>query len=321
MKVTVAAGLAVVALAAVGTSAGQAQDKWPSREITLINSFPPGASTDLTARAVAQGAEKKLGATIIVKNVVGGAGTLGPAQLASAKPDGYTIGLVGSSSIATAPHTMDVPYKAFESFDFIAQVAELRYGIGVGSKSSIQSIDDLIAEGKKRRVTYASTSPINVVAMFQLAKATGANFRWVVFGGGNESVLQAVGGHVDAVIQTVTEMKPQMEAGTLRGLAAAGPVRWPEAPEMKTLREMGYEAISTAVFGYAFPAGVDPAIRARMEKAMLDALAEKDVQEQITKLGVVPSPATGQQFRDTLKKTETDSLPILQDAGMVKKKS
>ena len=308
-------------LAAATFPAARAQSaKWPAREITLINPNAAGASTDLTARIIAQALEKRLQGTVIVKNVVGGAGALGASTLASAAPDGYTIGMAAISSHITVPAGMDVKYNPWDGFDIIGQVAELRYGIGVGEGSSIKSIEDLVAEGKKRLVTYGSNNITNVVAMFQLAKATGARFRWVVFSGGLEAVSQCVGGHVDAVIQTVAEMRPQIDAGKLRFLAAAGPARWPDYPDVKTLKELGYNAMTRGPFGYAYPTGVDPAIKKRVDAALADCMNDKSVTDQIAKLGIEPVWRSGPEYKAYLKSIEADLLPILQETGMAKKR-
>ena len=216
---------------------------------------------------------------------------------------------------------MDVKYNPWEAFDVIGQVATLRYGIGVGTGSAIKSLDDLIATGKQRLVTYGSNNVTNVVAMYQLAKLTGARFRWVTFSGGVEAVAQAVGGHVDAVIQTVAEMKPQIDAGKLRFLAAAAVERWPDYPDVKTLREAGYNAVSHGPFGYAFPAGVDRDIFKRMEAALADVMADKAVRDQIANLGVVPIHRNGADYKAFLKTIEGELVPILQETGMYKKKA
>jgi tripartite-type tricarboxylate transporter receptor subunit TctC len=308
-----AAGVAAPAIAQSG--------KWPAKEITLINPNAPGASTDLTARILAQALEKRLNATVVVKNVVGGAGALGPSTLAAAAPDGYTMGLVAISSHITVPSMMDVKYDPWTAFDVIGQVATLRYGIGVASTSPIKTIEELIAAGKQRLVTYASNNVTNVVAMFQLAKLTGAKFRWVTFSGGVESVAQAVGGHVDSVIQTVAEMKPQIDGGKLRFLAAAAVERWPQYPDVKTLREHGYDAVSNGPFGYAFPAGTDPEIRNKMEAALADSMADKTVHDQIANLGIVPVYRNGAEYKAFLKSIEANLVPILKETGMYKKKT
>jgi tripartite-type tricarboxylate transporter receptor subunit TctC len=297
-----------------------AQTRWPTREITLINPNAPGASTDLTARLIAQALEKRLQVPVIVKNVVGGAGALGPSTLAAAAPDGYTMGLVAISSHVTVPAMMDVKYNPWEAFDVLGQVAELRYGVGVAANSPVKTLQELVALSKQRQVTYGSNNVTNVVAMYQLAKLTGGRFRWVVFSGGVEAVAQAVGGHVDAVIQTVNEMRPQIEGGKLRLLASAGTERWPDYPDIKTLKEQGYDAVTRGPFGYAYPRGVDPAIHKRMESALAEVMADAEVQNQIRKLGIVPVHRPGADYKAYLKGIETDLMPILAETGMLKKR-
>lgn len=308
-----------VAAGAIAAPALAQSGKWPAREITLINPNAAGASTDLTARILAQALEKRLGATVIVKNVVGGAGALGPTTLAQSAPDGHTFGLVAISSHVAVPNMMNVTYDPWKAFDVLGQVAALRYGIGARADGPIKSIEDLVAQGKQKQLTYSSNNVTNVVAMFQLAKLTGAKLRWVVFPGGVESVTAAIGGHVDAVIQTVAEMRPQIEAGKLRFLASAAEARWPDYPNVKTLREMGFDAVSNGPFGYAYPTGVEPAIRDRMEKALADCMADESVRKQIDNLGIEPIWRDGKAYAALLKKIEGELVPILRETGMAKK--
>ena len=292
-------GTALAAVSVAAPAIAQST-KWPAREISLINPNAPGASTDLTARIIAQALEKRLNATVIVKNVVGGAGALGPTTLAQSAPDGHTIGLVAISSHVAIPNMMNVPYNPWTAFDIIGQVAALRYGIGARADGPIKSIEDLVSQGKQKQLTYSSNNVTNVVAMFQLAKLSGAKFRWVVF-------------------PTVTEMRPQIEAGKLRFLASAAEARWPDYPDVKTLRELGYDAVSNGPFGYAFPKGVDPAIQERMSKALADVMKDESVTSQIAKLGIQPIYRDGKEYGALLKKIETELVPILKETGMAKK--
>jgi tripartite-type tricarboxylate transporter receptor subunit TctC len=312
-------GSTALAAASIAAPALGQTSKWPAREISLINPNAPGAATDLTARIIAQALEKRLSATVIVKNVVGGAGALGPTTLAQSAPDGHTIGLVAISSHIAVPNMMNVAYEPWKAFDIIGQVAALRYGVGARADGPIKSIEELIAAGKQKQLTYSSNNVTNVVAMFQLAKLTGAKFRWVVFPGGVESVTAAIGGHVDAVIQTVTEMKPQIEAGKLRLLASAAEARWPDYPDVKTLRELGFNAVSNGPFGYAFPTGVDPAIKERMDKALAEVMQDETVTSQITKLGIQAVYRNGKDYTQLLKTIEEELVPILKETGMAKK--
>lgn len=313
-----AAGLAIVGAGLIAGVASAA-DNWPQKEITLINNYPPGSATELTARAIARSVEKSLGTPVVIKAVPGGAGQLGPAELARSAPDGYTMGLVGSSSYLTAPHMVDLPFDAWKAFDLIAQIAELRYGIGVRKDSPIKSIDDLVKQSKEKRLTYSSTSPNNVLPLFQMAKLNDANLRWIVFSGGSESVLQAVGGHVDFTLQSATEMKPQIDSGALRMLASSSPERWPDYPDVPTLRELGYNYISFGPMGYAFPHGVDPKIRQKMQDAFEVAMKDPEVLDQLAKLGVAPSYRSGPDFYKYMKDMEPLFIEILTESGMKKR--
>ncbi|TAJ32937.1 MAG: tripartite tricarboxylate transporter substrate binding protein, partial [Reyranella sp.] len=151
-------GSTALAAASIAAPALGQTSKWPAREISLINPNAPGAATDLTARIIAQALEKRLSATVIVKNVVGGAGALGPTTLAQSAPDGHTIGLVAISSHIAVPNMMNVAYEPWKAFDIIGQVAALRYGVGARADGPLKSIEELIAAGKQKQLTYSSNN-------------------------------------------------------------------------------------------------------------------------------------------------------------------
>src|SRR5262245_13345495 len=137
---------------AIGSSA-RAQT-WPARDITIIVAVGPGSSADAVARGVARVASRELGVPVQVKNVLGGAGLTGFAELAAAKPDGYTFGLVNVGGLLVFPHIMKVPYT-WDSFSFLGGVAENYFGVGIATNSPINTVEDLVATAKRRRVTYS----------------------------------------------------------------------------------------------------------------------------------------------------------------------
>ena len=101
--------------------------------------------------------------------------------------------------------------------------------------------------------------------------------------------------------------------------ASAAEARWPDYPDVKTLREMGFDAVSNGPFGYAYPTGVEPAIRDRMEKALADCMADESVRKQIDNLGIEPIWRDGKAYAALLKKIEVELVPILRETGMAKK--
>jgi tripartite-type tricarboxylate transporter receptor subunit TctC len=221
--------------------------------------------------------EKTLGVAIPVRNTPGAGGTLGPGRIAQAKPDGYTFGLVGLSALVVAPLTMDLPYKPWESFDFLGCTSELRIGLPVGpSLPHIHTLADFIAEGRRRPLTMATTNPGSAVAFFELARLTGMQLSYVPFGSITDAASQVAGGHVDTYTGT-PEMIGLVKGGNLRMLASASVDRWPEFPEVPTLIEQGYDTATRQPIIWAGPAGLPAPIRARLEAALLAAARDPEV--------------------------------------------
>ncbi len=255
-----------------------AQTAWPQREISLVTGFGPGGGTDVVARSIAVHMERTLGVSVLVRNTPGAGGTLGPARIAQSRPDGYTFGLVGLSALVVAPLTMEVPYRPFESFDFLGTTSELRIGWPVGpSMPSVRSIADFVAEAKRRPVTFASTNPGSAVALFELQRIAGFEMSYVQFGSITDAAAQVAGGHVDTYTGT-PEMIGLVRAGNLRLLASASLDRWPEFPNVPTLIEQGFETATRQPIIWAGPAGLPPAIRERLTAALLAAARDPEVQ-------------------------------------------
>lgn len=274
-------GAFALSVPAIQTAAAQggagAADRWPNREIQLVTGFGPGGGTDLIARAVAAHMEKALGVPVVVRNTPGAGGTLGPTRIAQSRPDGYTFGLVGFSALVVAPLTMDLPYKPWESFEFLGITSELRIGIPVGpSLPNVRTLADLIAEGKRRPLTFASTNPGSAVSFFDLQRLTGIQMTYVQIPSITEAASQVAGGHIDSYTGT-SEMIGLVRGGNLRMVASASIDRWPEFPEVPTLIEQGYETATRQLIIWAGPAGLPPPIRERLESALMAAAGSPEV--------------------------------------------
>ncbi|MBP0437716.1 tripartite tricarboxylate transporter substrate binding protein [Tianweitania sediminis] len=312
----VGAAFAIVAAAAFAVPAGA--QEWPDREITLIVNYGAGGVTDVTVRALASEASKILNVPIQVVNRPGGQGTAGPTYLAAQKPDGYTIGVTSFAPLAINPHMMDVSYK-IDDFDYLGGFGRFRYGIAVAANSDITSMEELIAAAKARRVTFSASGPPNNLALSKLGKSLGAQFQFVPFPSGAESVTAALGGHVDAVVQTPTEMLALIEAGKLRVLASASPVRWTEKPDVPTLIDLGYDVSIDSWVGLAGPSGIDPARLEVLRKAFADAAKSPEVAAAFQKLGMSADYMSGADYKAFLEKgTEAIKLDLI-EAGLIKK--
>ncbi len=308
------------ALASGMTLAGSraARAEWPEREIQLIVNYGAGGNTDVSARAFARGLERQLGKPIVVVNRPGAEGTIGPAFVATQRPDGYTIGVVTYSTVAIQPHVRDLPYT-LESFDFIAGYGRFRYGVTVRADSPHRTLDDLVRASKVGNGLFVGApSAPNNLAMFELGRLTGGKFEQVQYRSGAEAVVALLGRHVDVIVQNPSDVVAQIRAGELRLLASASPMRWQEFPDVPTMREAGYDVEIDSWLGVAVPRGTPRPIVQRLEAAALAALRDPAVAEQITATGVDAQALPGEEYAALLARGSEAMGPILRRAGMAK---
>lgn len=298
---------------------GQAEGRWPGREMSLVTGFGPGGGTDLVARAVAAHMEKTFGVSVVVRNTPGAGGTLGPGRIAQARPDGYTFGLVGLSALVVAPLTMDLPYRPWESFDFLGCTSELRIGVPVGpSLPQVRTLADLIAEGQRRPLTLATTNPGSAVSFFDLARTTGMQLNYVQFGSITDAASQVAGGHVDTYTGT-SEMIPLVKGGNLRMVASASVDRWPEFPGVPTLIEQGHQTATRQPIVWAGPAGLPAPIRERLEAALMAAARDPEVQSRQHAASIAPRPLGRDETMALLRQVRPGVEAALVASGMARR--
>ena len=233
-----------ICLAALAVSA-VAQD-YPSRPITLIVPFPPGGVADNVARPVAQALGKQLGQPVIIENRQGAGGGIGMAQVAKAKPDGYTL-LLALSSISIIPEADKVlgrsPLFTLDQLSPIARFTADPVVLAVRSDSPWKTYADFIAYAKAnpKKINYGSSGNYGTmhVPMEMLGSVSGASFTHVPFTGAAPAVTALLGGSLDAVASGPSTVVQHVKAGKLRVLANWGPERHPALPEVPTLRELG----------------------------------------------------------------------------------
>lgn len=311
--------LTLGAAALCALNGGAAAQTWPDREVTLVVNYGAGGVTDVTVRALAAEAAKILNAPVQIVNRPGGQGTTGPTFVAAQKPDGHTIGVTSFAPMAISPHMMDVSY-AIDDFAYVGGFGRFRYGIAVNAASPIKSVDDLIAASKSRRVTFSASGPPNNLSLSALGKKVGGRFQYVPYPSGAEAVTAVLGGHVDAVVQTPTEMLALIEAGKLRLLASASPVRWTEKPEVPTLIDLGHGISIDSWVGLGGPKGIDPARLQVLQRAFEQAARSPEVGKSFETLGMSIAYMSGEDYRAFLKKGFGEMATSLAEAGLAKKK-
>jgi tripartite-type tricarboxylate transporter receptor subunit TctC len=274
--------MASVALACA-TAVTAAADTFPSKPITLIVPWPAGGSTDISMRAMAEAAGKDLGQPVVVENKAGASGTLGPATLRTAKPDGYTI--------AQMPITMfrlplmkgkKVSWDPQRDFTYICHLSGYTFGVTTKADGPIKSWAELIAYAKANpgKVTYASPGAGSSLhlGMEQIASRAGVQFTHVPFKGGAETNAAVLGGHTMLQADS-TGWRSLVDSGKLRLLVLWTEKRskfWPDVP---TLRDVGIDLVFDSPWGIAGPKGMDPAIVKRIDQAFKKALDDPKVKD------------------------------------------
>jgi tripartite-type tricarboxylate transporter receptor subunit TctC len=236
---------------AVGFAANpaQAQDKFPSKPVTILLGYPPGGSTDTTARALAPVLERILGQPVVIQNRPGAAALIGTMQVANATPDGYTI-TVATTQLSLLPAVDQVfgrpPSFTRDRFAPIARVSADPSMLFVNASQPWKTFKELIDDAKKRpgQIVFASGGLYGTthLAIEIMLKATGTKMRHLPTAGGGPSLTAVLGNHAALLAAHPAVGGPQARAGTLRPIGTMGTKRVAAFPDIPTLKELGYDA-------------------------------------------------------------------------------
>jgi tripartite-type tricarboxylate transporter receptor subunit TctC len=290
---------AALALSSVGAFA---QSKYPERAITLIVPFSAGGSSDATVRYIADQLQKKAGVPVLVENRPGGGATVGLAQLATATPDGYTLGLLSTSPTTVTPHFQKVPYNVATDFTMIAQYMINPAPLIVRKDSPFQTIDDLLKFGAANpgKLRWATGAPrgTNHIATEAALKARGVQATFVPFSGGAEPATALLGGNVEFLV--ITEFGPLLANDQVRLLAESGPNKIPGHPEVRTYKELGFPLSIPIFYGIGGPAGIPEDVVKYWEAFLKDQSQQPGFEELVAKFASVVKYSGSQEFTRTV---------------------
>ena len=262
MQAKFRAAAVVGMLAALFAGTATAAD-WPSksRVINFIVAYPPGGGTDTTARVMVPLLEKELGIPVQIVNKGGAGGQIGFAEIARAKPDGYTIGYLILPTVPTIYFDPDRQATfSRKSFDLIAMQDSDPGVLVVQGKGPYQTLQQFLDDAKARpgkvRVATSGIMSDDHIAAMITEKAAGVQFATVHFDGGGPSRTAILGGHVEGLYSNASEIRSQVAAGELRILAVLDDKRSRFYPDVKTAAEQGYKVVSGVYRGVGAPVGV-----------------------------------------------------------------
>jgi tripartite-type tricarboxylate transporter receptor subunit TctC len=295
------AGLGGVAAWPVLVSAQQTLD-YPTRQVTLIAPWPAGGSIDTLCRALAPLLSDRIGKPVVVENRPGAGSVIGTAAGAKAAPDGHTLVMAGSGSLAiSATLYKKLPYDSGKDFAPIILAAYIPFILVVNPSLPVQSIRDLVqyARDHPGKLSYASGGPGSPHQLYaELFKTlTGIEMLHVPYKGNAPALTDVLAGHVPLMFSDAVVALPQIRTGKLRALGLSSAAQLPSAPEILPLAEVGVPGFDTAGWGMVVaPAGTPASIVTRLYKDLSGVLAEPKLRDQIVELGMVPakSPSPGE---------------------------
>ena len=279
-------GLAGSALVVASRPVAAQVSAFPEKPLTFICPWPAGGTADQTMRALCVAASKELGQPIAVENKVGASGMIGLKAMASAKPDGYTIGQI-PISVTRFSQLGTLAADPRKDFTYIARTSGQTFGIAVPANSPFKTLKDFVAHAKANpgKVSYAhaGVGGATHVGMEEFAMTAGVQLSQIPFKGGSEALQAVLGGHVDVLVDS-SSWAPHVEAGKLRLLATWGEQRPARFKDVPTLKDAGYNVVVDAPNGIGAPKGVDPAITARLRQAFRAAVASVEFKQSCDKI-------------------------------------
>ena len=285
--------VALVALLLVVQSA----QAFPDRPIKLVVPSPAGGPPDVMARLLSDKMAALLGQPVIVENRGGAGGTIGARSVLAAEPDGYTLLMGSTSTLLVAPNIYKNAGYHGGSFAPVARVADASEMLGVHPSVPANSVAELIAFAKSKpdALNFGSAG-IGTLPHIEgeLLKARAQiDMNHVPYRGGGLALTGLLGGQIQVLFTTVTQMLPNVREGRVRGLAIAGAVRSKLAPDLPTMAESGLdEFVVTSITAIVAPPNTPIEIRRRLNQAVVAALASEEVQRALSTSGGEARPAS-----------------------------
>jgi tripartite-type tricarboxylate transporter receptor subunit TctC len=304
----------------IAAAPATAQD-YPNRMITLVVPYAAGGGNDVMARTVADKMSKTLGQQIVIENRAGAGGSTATRMVAKAAPDGYTLVIGGTGTLAVNPTLYkDVGYDPRKDFAPVGLIGTSALVVLVNPSLPAHSIRDLIDLAKKQpgKLSYASAgvgSGIHLgTVLFELM--ADVKFTHVPYRGSGPALTDLIGGHVSIYFSSLPPALGLVREGKVRALAVTGARRSDVFSDLPTVAEAGLPGYESVLhYGIVAPVGTPPAIVAKLNAALRDAVNAPDTKERMAKDGTEPLPSTPEEYAADIDREETKWSAIVKRSG------
>jgi tripartite-type tricarboxylate transporter receptor subunit TctC len=281
--------LLAIALTAFTAIAGAQGQTFPSRGITIVSPFPPGGSTDAVARIMAQRMKDSLGQPVVVENQGGAGGSIGAGRVARATPDGYTIDIGQWDNHVANGVVYQLNYDLQKDFEPVGLLS-INPQLILGRKGlPADDLKGLVAWMKANpgKATLANQQASAQTAGVLLQQLTGTSVLLVPYRGGGPAMQDLIAGHIDLLVIQAAAAMPQVRAGTIKAFAILSPTRSPVVPGIASADEAGVPGLYLpGWFGFFAPKGTPKEVVAKLNAAMVEALADPAIRTRFAELGL-----------------------------------
>jgi len=315
--------IAAAALAVAGSipAAHAAEEAYPNRPLRLIVPYPPGGSTDPTARAYGSWISDKWGVSIVVDNRPGAGSTIGHALGAKATPDGYTLLLGTSGGLVVSP-----AFGTRLAYDSVKDFAPIGVGVyvpfllvvhpSVAAKSTQELVE--LAKAQPGKINFGSpgTGTPNHLGMELLKAMTGAEFTHVPYKGGGPATIDLVAGRIQAIFGSIPQWQPHLATGRVRAVGIGHPTRVKSMPEVQAIAEILPGFNNTSWYGFLAPAGTPAPIINKINAEMNRAASNPEFIKFIEGMGLEVAKSTPQEMGDLIRSELARWTKVIESAGI-----
>ena len=313
--------LCAAAVLGISASLAHAQN-FPNRPITLVIPFAPGGSTSIVGRGVADKMGELLGEKVVVDNRPGAGGTVGTKAVAKSDPDGYTLLLGYTGTLAIGPSLYkNVGYDPRKDFAPIGLIGNAPNSLVVNPSFSAKTVAELIAYAKANpgKVNFGSAGAgtASHITGEYFARAAGITLVHIPYKGTGPALTDLLGGHIPMAFAPVPASHANVAAGKLRALAVTSTTRSGLMPEVPTVAESGLAGFDASLYyGLVAPAGTPRPIIDKLNKALRDALASDEVKRQLGNDGTEITPGTPEDYAAFIDKDEKKWAGLVKQSGV-----
>jgi len=292
---------------------------WSSEPVRIVVTFPPGGTSDLVARLLAQHLDKDFGQKAVVDNRPGAAGTVAADYVAQQAPDGTTLILANNAPYTIAPTRFkSIPYDPLKGATHIAYIGASAPGLFVQPSAGINTLDEYIAHVKETPMTYGSSGvgSISHILGEAVDAALGVESIHVPYQGSSPAIQDFRAGVLDSFYDMVVQNSDMIEDKEAVAIAIASPERNPELPQVPTFREQGYDIVIENWVGLSGPAGIDPEMTQKIHDTVLAVFASQEVKARLTELGITHRAMSSDEYAALVAQLIDVWAPLIKAAGI-----